>query len=117
MDKSLRATKLKRGASMQNKEDYNNNANDCFNKKLLEPGWAGELSGYELVFIKSQLRSLSPLRQKWGFRPSAKRFPSAYIRHVAMYGLNGFTNEVLTSAKIKKRIKTIHKTSVQKALF
>ena len=59
-----------------------------FNKEgLLEPGWAGELDGVELEYIKSELRKSPSLRRRWGFRPSAKRFSDSRIRDVAMNGV------------------------------
>ena len=36
-------------------------------KKLLIPGWAGELTDIELKFIKDKLRANPTLRQAWGF--------------------------------------------------
>ena len=62
---------------------------DFYARKLLEPGWAGELDRTELAYIKSQLRRSSSLRRKWGFRPSAKRLSEAHIREVAMHGVGG----------------------------
>jgi len=58
-----------------------------YERKLLEPGWAGELTPDELAYIKSQLRQSRSLRRRWGFRPSAKRFSESHIRAVARYGL------------------------------
>jgi len=52
-------------------------------KKLLEPGWAGELDTVELAYIKSQLRQSPLLKRRWGFRPSAKRLSESHIRAVA----------------------------------
>ena len=43
-----------------------------YRKRLLEPGWAGELSPDELAYIKAELRQSASLRRRWGFRPSAK---------------------------------------------
>ena len=86
---------------MKNSQATNDGIYPC---KLLEPAWAGELSGDELAYIKSMLKSSPSLRQRWGFRPSAKRFPAAYIRHVAMYGLNAFENVVFISEKPEKVI-------------
>ena len=56
-------------------------------KKLLEPGWAGELSPEEFAHIKSQLQRSPSLRRRWRFRPSAKRLSESRIRSVARIGL------------------------------
>ena len=56
-------------------------------KKLLIPGWAGELKPDELRYIKSQLRQLPSLKRRWGFKPSARRLSEKRIRAVARDGL------------------------------
>jgi hypothetical protein len=66
-------------------------------KKLLEPGWAGELTHYELAYIKSQLRQSPSLKRRWGFRPSAKRLSEKRIRIVARDGLYANEKRVLAS--------------------
>jgi len=58
-----------------------------YKRRLLEPGWAGELSPDELAYIKSELRKSPTLRRKWGFRPSLKRLSGDRIRAVARNGL------------------------------
>ena len=68
-----------------------------FKKKLLEPGWAGELKPYELAYIKSQLKLSPSLRRPWGFRRSAKRFSEKHIRAVAKDGLYAIKKPVLAS--------------------
>ena len=70
-------------------------------KKLIEPGWAGELSPDELVYIKSQLKQSPSLKRRWGFRPSAKRLSEAHIRTVARNGISLNDKPVLASV-IKK---------------
>ena len=59
-----------------------------YRKKLLEPGWTGELIPYELAYIKSQLRVSPLLKRRWGFKPSAKRLSEKRIRAVARDGLS-----------------------------
>ena len=59
-----------------------------YKKKLLEPGWAGELSPDEFAYVKSQLKQSPSLRRRWGFRPSAKRLPENRIRSVAIDGIS-----------------------------
>ena len=70
-------------------------------KKLLEPGWAGELSPDELAYVRSQLRQSSSLRRRWGFRPSAKRLSEGRIRAVAKGGVRAIDRRVLASV-VKK---------------
>ena len=67
-------------------------------EKLLEPGWAGELSLDELAYVKSQLKQSPSLKRRWGFRPSAKRLPANRIREVARDGLSGSKKPVSASA-------------------
>jgi len=57
-----------------------------YKKKLLIPGWPGELPPYEFAYVKSSLRQSPSLRRRWGFRRSAKRFYDARIRAVARNG-------------------------------
>jgi hypothetical protein len=56
-------------------------------EKLLKPGWAGELSPGEFVYIKSELQRSSSLKRRWAFRPSAKRLSESRIRDIAREGL------------------------------
>ena len=58
-----------------------------YKKKLLIPGWAGELSPDEFAYIKSQLKASPSLKRRWGFKPSAKRLPEKRIRAIARDGL------------------------------
>jgi hypothetical protein len=74
-----------------------------YKKKLLEPGWAGELKPYELAYIKSQLRLSPSLRRRWGFRPSAKRLSEKHIRAVARDGLSAIKKPVLASVPDEPR--------------
>ena len=59
-----------------------------YKKKLLIPGWAGEIKPFELDYIKSQLRASPSLKRRWGFKPSAKRLPEKRIRAMARDGLS-----------------------------
>jgi len=74
-----------------------------YKKKLLIPGWAGELDRVELNYIKSQLRQLPSLKRRWGFRPSAKRFSESRIRLIAMDGRSAIGKPVLASVVRNKR--------------
>lgn len=74
-----------------------------YKKKLIEPGWAGELDSVELAYIKSQLRQSASLRRRWGFRPSAKRLSELRIRAIARDGLSANKRPVLASVVGKQR--------------
>lgn len=50
--------------------------------RLLEPGWAGQLTDEELAYIASQLAIDEKLRAKWGFR-KRKYYPLDIIRQKA----------------------------------
>jgi hypothetical protein len=69
-----------------------------YRKRLLEPGWAGDLGPDELAYIKSELRGSASLRRRWGFRPSAKRLSESRIRAVAGDGLQATGRRVSASA-------------------
>ena len=68
-----------------------------YRRKLIEPGWAGELSPDEFAYVKCQLRQSPSLKRRWGFRPSARRFSESHIRAVARNGLSSNKNPVLAS--------------------
>ena len=80
-------------------EQYANDPDllDFYRKKLLEPGWAGELSPDEFAYIKLQLRRSPSLKRRWGFRPSAKRLSESRIRTVARIGLSANKKPLLAS--------------------
>lgn len=61
---------------------------EFYKENLIEPGWAGELDGVELDYVKTQLKQSSSLRRRWGFRPSAKRLSNRRIRAVARDGVS-----------------------------
>jgi hypothetical protein len=58
---------------------------EYYKESLLEPGWAGELDNVEFAYVKSELAKSRSLKQRWGFRPSARRLSEGRIRAVAMY--------------------------------
>lgn len=74
--------------SMKLEERYKDDARhlEFYRVKLIEPGWAGELSPAEFAYIKSQLKQSPSLKRRWGFRPSSKRFSESRIRMVARNG-------------------------------
>jgi hypothetical protein len=68
---------------LRREQDSNPEVQSLYREKLLEPGWAGELSPAELAYIKSELKKSPSLRRRWGFRPTAKRFSERQIRAIA----------------------------------
>ena len=78
---------------------------DFYKKKLLEPGWAGELNPDEFTYIKSQLKQSPSLRRRWGFRPSARRLSESRIRDIARNGLSANEKPVLASAARAERVR------------
>jgi hypothetical protein len=71
---------------------------EYYRKKLLEPGWAGDLDNVEFQYVKSELMKSRRLKRQWGFRPSARRLSESRIRTVAMYGVTRQQRRVLASA-------------------
>ncbi len=61
-------------------------------KKLLQPGWGGDLSKEELAYIKDKLMRDKRLRAKWGFKKGTGRLSEAKIRLVALYGVDALEN-------------------------
>ncbi len=59
---------------------------DSYEKNLIRPGWAGDLSPTEFILIKAQLKQSPSLKRRWGFKPTAKRFSEDRIRAVAVDG-------------------------------
>ncbi|MDD5093085.1 MAG: hypothetical protein PHV74_01705 [Dehalococcoidia bacterium] len=59
-----------------------------FDQKLLEPGWAGDLSPEELAFIKGKLKSDRRLRARWGMPRGTGKVNDEKIRLVAIGGTN-----------------------------
>ena len=59
------------------------------NPKLLEPGWAGEVSREELAHIKQKLFRDRRLRARWGFKRGTGRLSEEKIKLVALYGVEG----------------------------
>jgi hypothetical protein len=84
--------------SLEERYEDGSNLLELYRKKLLEPGWAGELSPDGFSYIKSQLRQSPSLKRRWGFRPSARRLSESRIRAVARDGLSANKQPVLASA-------------------
>lgn len=55
-------------------------------KKLLEPGWGGELDDTELAHILAALQKNNRLRTAWGFPGGERRLSEDAVRQVAMWG-------------------------------
>ena len=55
-------------------------------RRLRQPGWAGDLAPDELAFLKDRFLRDNRLAVKWAFPPSAKPRPEEVIRRVAMHG-------------------------------
>jgi len=64
--------------SLQEQQANNLDIQKLCQRKLLEPGWAGELA-----YIKAELKKSPSLKRRWGFRPTARRFSEKQIRAVA----------------------------------
>jgi len=91
--------------NMTLKESYKGDSElpELYKRKLIGPGWAGDLSPDEFVYIKSQLKQSRSLKRRWGFRPSAKRFSENRIRAVARDGLSANRKPVLASVTKNKK--------------
>ena len=57
-----------------------------FDDRLLGPGWAGDISDDEVVFIQEELLRDRKLAYQWGFAPSRRTRPADAIRRVALEG-------------------------------
>ena len=55
-------------------------------RRLRQPGWAGDLAPDEMAFLEDRLQRDKRLAVKWAFPPSAKPRPEGVIRRVAMHG-------------------------------
>ena len=62
----------------------------CADRRLLEPGWAGQLSDNEIEFIRRELKLHRCLWRRWGYDGAMIRgvsIPASTIRRVAIHGL------------------------------
>ena len=57
-----------------------------FDDRLLGPGWAGDISDDEVLFIQEELLRDKKLAYQWGFAPSRRTRPADAIRRVALEG-------------------------------
>jgi hypothetical protein len=59
-------------------------------RRLLEPGWAGELSDREVEYIQGELKRSRRLWRRWGYLGAMMKgvsIPAATIRRIAKHGL------------------------------
>ena len=70
---------------------------DYYKKKLLVPGWAGQLDRVELAYVKSELMKSPCLKRRWGLKPSARRVSNKYIQVIARDGFKRNEGRVLAS--------------------
>jgi len=64
-----------------------------YRKRLISPGWAGELAPDELEFVKASLKADRHLRAKWGFKRGTGRLNDLKIRLVAMDGVEALRKD------------------------
>lgn len=88
---------------------------DLVSRKILIPGWAGELSDEEAVYLANKLTGSSKLRQKWGVRlVFGKRWkrisPEMAKRLCAAWASNEFSAVKRTSTASGKKENTISDT-------
>ena len=60
-------------------------------RRLLEPGWAGQLSDSEIEFILRELKHHRSLWRRWGYDGAMIRgvsIPTSTIRRIAIHGLS-----------------------------
>ena len=89
--------------SLQEQHGNNLEIQRLCRRKLLEPGWAGELGRDELAYIKSELKKSPSLKRRWGFRPTARRFSESQIQAVARDGISAKRKPVLASDVKRKK--------------
>ena len=59
-------------------------------RRLLEPGWAGQISDSEIEFIRRELKIHRSLWRRWGYDGAMIRgvsIPASTIRRIAIHGL------------------------------
>ena len=60
-------------------------------RRLLEPGWAGQLSDSEIEFIRRELQHHRSLWRRWGYDGAMLEgvpIPASTIRRIAIHGLS-----------------------------
>ena len=77
----------KRGKTRKNEAAVNSS----WDKRLLEPGWAGHLSDSEIEFIRQEMKLQRSLWRKWGYKEAMLKgvsIPASTIRRIAIHGLS-----------------------------
>lgn len=91
--------------------------NPLYNRKLLVPGWAGELSDSEAVYVADQLSKKPRLRQTWQvskFTRKRKIISLAIAKRLAIWWAQNevSASDIQFSATVaKKTVVNIGKTS------
>jgi hypothetical protein len=60
-------------------------------RRLLEPGWAGQLSDSEIEFIRRELKLHRNLWRRWGYDGAMVKgvpIPASTLRRIAIHGLS-----------------------------
>ena len=52
-------------------------------KRVLIPGWAGNIDDEEVAYIITQLKKRPALREKWGFNRESEKFSAKSIKRLA----------------------------------
>ena len=73
-------------------------------RKLLVPGWGGQLADEEVEYIQLHLQRDAKLAYKWGFRPGQKSRPEEAIRRVALAGDPDSRRVNVALARPRKRV-------------
>ena len=63
---------------------------DGMDRRVLEPGWAGELSDGEIEYIQKELKRSRRLWRRWGYLGALLKgvtIPAATLRRIAKHGL------------------------------
>jgi hypothetical protein len=63
---------------------------DGLDRRVLDPGWAGELSDGEVEYIQRELKRSRRLWRRWGYLGAMLKgvtIPAATIRRIAKHGL------------------------------
>ncbi len=62
---------------------------EFYKKRLIEPGFGGELDNIEYEYVRDKLKRSNRLRTRWKFTKGSRRLSKAKIIHTALYGIEG----------------------------